>query len=134
MPTPNPWDASIQQLYAVADGGNFAVPNLPSGDPYDVLCDLAIGENLNEHVDSFELKVSVINLSTMALVQEAIKTGTLTPADDTAVITQEKLDFDAPNARGANAGDVLQAVASYRVDAGSNTDFSTAQSATVVVS
>jgi hypothetical protein len=64
----NAWDASINQIRPVRQGGNVAVADVPNGDPYDLLCDITIGENLNEHVDELVLSVSVINLTTATQV------------------------------------------------------------------
>jgi hypothetical protein len=127
----NAWDASINQIRPVRPGGNVAVGDVPNGDPYDILCDITIGENLNEHVDDLLLSVSVINLSTADQVLNIPVTKALTPADDTTFFTTERVSFPAPS---QTPGDVLQAVAGVTVTAGSNTDFDSAQSATFVVS
>ena len=127
----NAWDASINQVRPVRPTGNVAVADVPSGDPYDILCDITIGENLNEHVDNMELNVAVIDLTTAQQLVSIPVNRALTPVDDTDFLTTERISFPAP---GVAAGDVLQAVASVRVNAGSNTDFSSAQSATFVVS
>jgi hypothetical protein len=58
-------------------------------------------------------------------------TKALTPVDDTDFFTTERVSFPAP---AQSSGDVLQAVASAQVKAGSNDDYATAQSATFVVS
>ena len=57
--------------------------------------------------------------------------GNLTPADDTTFLAEERVSFNAPNQA---VGDILQAVASYRVNAGANSDFSSAESVTFTVS
>lgn len=129
--TANAWDASIQNLYPTRSGGNVAVADLPSGDPYEVHCHVTIGQNLNEHVDEFLLRVSVTNLTTSTNVQTVDLPGNLTPANNTDFFSEEVLSFNAP---GQTPGDVLQAVASYTVTAGANTDIASAESATFVVS
>jgi hypothetical protein len=127
----NAWDASINQIRPVRQAGNVAVADVPNADPYDILCDITIGEDLNEHVDNLVLSVSVINLTTANQVLNIPVTKALTPVDDTDFFTTERVSFPAPS---QSPGDVLQAVASVTVNAGSNTDFSSAQSATFVVS
>ena len=127
----NAWDASIQNLYPTRAGGNVAVADVPNGDPYEIHCHVSIGENLNEHVDKFLVRVSVINLTTSTTVQTVDLPGNLTPADDTDFFSEERLSFAAP---AQTPGDVLQAVASYTVTAGINTDVDSAESATFVVS
>ena len=92
---------------------------------------MEIGENLNENVDDFELRVAVVNLTTSNTIQIETLKRALNPADDTTFTAEERVSLNAPN---QTPGDILQLVASYRVNAGSNTDFSSAQSATFVVS
>jgi len=127
----NAWDASINQVRPVRQAGNVAVSDVPNGDPYDILCDITIGEDLNEHVDQLELSVSVINLTTANQVLNIPVTKALTPVDDTDFFTTERVAFPAP---AQSPGDVLQAVASVTVTAGANRDLGSAQSATFVVS
>jgi rhamnose utilization protein RhaD (predicted bifunctional aldolase and dehydrogenase) len=127
---PGPWDASVKLLSAVDTGTTDSIDEIANGDPFDVLADVEIGENLNEHVDDFVLRVAIRNLTQSTTVQTITQTGTLTPVDDTTFTNQERVIFNAP---GQTVGDVLQAVASYRVNAGSNTDFSAAESNIFVV-
>ena len=127
---PGPWDASIKLLYAVDSGTFFAVDDIANGDPFDVIANVEIGENLNEHVDDFVLRVAIRNLTQSTTVQIVQTTGALVPVDDATFQAEERVNFNAPN---QTVGDVLQAVASYRVNAGSNSDFSSAESATFTV-
>jgi len=64
----------------------------------------------------------------VAVVNDA---GALAPAA-TPFLDERRVNI--PAGWSANAGDVLQAVASYKVTAGVNNDFSTAVSQTFVVS
>jgi hypothetical protein len=77
------------------------------------------------------LRVAIRNLTASTTVATEQKTGALTPANNQAFLDRVKVDIDNWS---ANVGDVLQAVASYKVLAGVNTDFSTAESKTFVVS
>ena len=95
-----------------------------------MLANVEIGENLNENVDDFALRVAVRNLTQSTTVQIQELKGALTPADDTTFQAEERVSFNAPN---QTVGDVLKLVASYRVTAGANSDTSTAESVTFAV-
>jgi hypothetical protein len=127
---PGPWDASIKLLQPVDQGTNNTIDDIANNAPFDVLADVEIGENLNENVDDFILRVAILNLTQSTTVQVVDKPGNLTPADDTTFTASERVSFNAPN---QTVGDVLKAVASYRVNAGSNSDTSTAESGTFAV-
>lgn len=128
---PGPWDASIKLLYPVDQGQFFTIDDIDNNTPYDMIANVEIGENLNENVDDFELRVAVRNLTTSTTVQIQTLKGALVPADDTTFQAEERVSFNPPN---QTPGDVLQAVASYRVNAGANSDFSSAESVTFTVS
>ena len=126
----NAGDASIKLLYPVNDGTFFTLDTLPPGTPYDVIANVEIGENLNENVDDFVLRVAIVNLSTASQVDIQEVKGTLTPLNNTEHLAEVRADFGP--VQNTSPGDVLQAVASYRVNAGANFDISTALSATFV--
>jgi hypothetical protein len=127
----NPGDAVIKLLYPVDDGTFFSIDVLPPGTNYDVIADVEIGENLNEYVDKFVLRVAIINLTTATQVDLKEVTGALTPQNNTQFHDRVRVDFGP--IQNSEPGDVLQAVASYKVIAGSTYDVSTAQSVTFVV-
>jgi hypothetical protein len=127
---PGPWDASIKLLVPVDQTTGNTIDDLANGSPFDALADVEIGEDLNENVDDFLLRVSVINLTTSQTIQIVDKPGTLTPVDDTTFTAKERVSFNPPP---QTPGDVLKLVASYRVNAGSNSDISTAESVTFAV-
>lgn len=127
---PGPWDASIKLLYPVDQGSFFTIDDIDNSTPYDVIANVEIGENLNENVDDFVLRVAVLNLTQSTTIQVEELKGALTPADDTTFQAEERVSFNPPN---QTPGDVLQAVASYRVNAGANSDFSSAESITFTV-
>jgi hypothetical protein len=129
MPGPN--DASIKLLYPVDQGSFFTIDEIENNTPYDVIANVEIGEDLNQNVDDFVLRVAVRNLTQSTTVQIVEQPGNLVPADDTTFQAEERVSFNAPNQA---VGDVLQAVASYRVNAGVTSDFSTAESVTFTVS
>jgi hypothetical protein len=128
---PSPWDASIKLLYAVDAGTFFTIDDVGNNDPFDVIANVEIGENLNENVDDFTLRVAIRNLTQSNTVQIVEEKGALIPANNTPFNDEVRVSFNAPNQA---VGDVLQAVASYRVNAGANSDFSTAESLTFVIS
>ena len=128
---PGPWDASIKLLYPVDQGQLTTIDDIANNTPFDAIADVEVGENLNEHVDDFVLRVAVLNLTQSTTIQVKELQRALTPADDTTFTAQERVSLNAPN---QTVGDILQLVASYRVNAGSNADFSNADSVTFTVS
>jgi hypothetical protein len=134
---PSPWDASIKLLYGVDQGTFFTLDDLALDDPFDAVANTEIGENLNEVVDSFTLRVAIRNLTTSETVAIQELSDTLKPENNTPRTEELRVQFPSGWAQagsGSSVGDVLQAVASYKVVAGINTDFSTAESDTWVVS
>jgi hypothetical protein len=131
---PSPWDASIKLLYGVDQGTVFTLDDVKLNDPFDVIANVEIGENLNEVVDSFTLRVGIKNLTTSETVATEELSAPLAPQNNQE--RREEQTVPIPGGWGGNSsvGDVLQAVASYTVLAGNNTDFSTAESDTFVVS
>jgi hypothetical protein len=134
---PSPWDASIKLLYGVDQGTFFTLDDLALDAPFDVIANVEIGENLNEVVDSFTLRVGIRNLTTSETVAIEELSDALKPENNTPRTEERRVEIPsgwAQKGSGSNVGDVLQAVASYKVVAGINTDFSTAESDTFVVS
>ena len=127
---PGPWDASIKLLYPVDQGQFTTIDDIDNNTPFDAIANVEIGENLNENVDDFELRVAVLNLTTSTTIQIETLKGALVPADDTTFQAEERVSLNAPN---QTPGDVLKLVASYRVNAGSNSDTSSAESVTFTV-
>ena len=128
---PSPWDASIKLLYATDLNTFFTIDDVPRGDSFDVIANVEIGQDLNQSVDNFDLRVGIVNLTQSNSVAVVNDAGALAPAA-TPFLDERRVNI--PAGWSANAGDVLQAVASYKVTAGVNTDFSTAVSQTFVVS
>lgn len=125
------WDANVKLLSAVEVGTTFELNDVANADAFEVIADVEIGESLNEVVDDFVLRVAVVNLTQLQVVQIVDFPGNLTATKNATFQNTERVPFNAPNQA---VGDVLQAVASYRVNAGANVDFSTAESNTFVVS
>jgi hypothetical protein len=128
---PGPWDASIKLLYPVDQGTFFTIDDIDNNTPFDMVCNIEAGENLNEAVDDLVLRVAVRNLTTSTTIQVEELNRALVPANNTTFTSEERVSFNAPN---QSPGDVLQAVASLRVNAGATSDFSNAESVTFIVS
>jgi hypothetical protein len=126
----NPGDAVIRLLYRVEDN-NFFTAVLPLNTDYDVIANVEIGEDLNQVVDRFELRVAVINLTTATQVALAEVKDTLTPQNNTQLLDEIRVDFGP--VQNSAPGDVMQVVASYKVIAGVTQDVSSAQSVTFVI-
>jgi hypothetical protein len=131
---PSPWDASIKLLYATDLNTFFTIDDVPRGDSFDVIANVEIGENLNENVDSFDIRIGIVNLTQSSSVAVVADAGALTPQNNTPFSAEIRVNIPGNWSANAEVGDVLQAVASYKVTAGANVDFSTAQSNTFVVS
>jgi hypothetical protein len=130
---PSSWDASIKLLYAADTGTFFTIDDVANGDPFDLIANVEIGENLNQNVDKFDLRVSIMNLTQQKTVAIVDNSGALAPAK-TPLLEQRRVNIAGGWNANATAGDVLQAVASYKVTAGINVALSTALSDKFVVS
>ncbi|MGH3825504.1 MAG: hypothetical protein ACRDRA_22100 [Pseudonocardiaceae bacterium] len=130
---PSQSDASIKLLYAVDQGTFFTIDDVALNDPFDCIMNVEVGATLRATVNDSVLRVAIRNLTQSNTLQTVTVTRII-PPDSVPFLAQERLNFNAPAVGGAVAGDVLQAVASYKVRAGILTDFSTAESNTFVVS
>jgi hypothetical protein len=128
---PSDFDASIKLLYPVDLNQFFTIDDVAAGDSFDVIANVEIGQDLNQNVDNFDLRVGIVNLTQSSSVAIANDSGALAPAP-TPFLDERRVNI--PAGWSANPGDVLQAVASYKVTAGANTDVSSAVSQTFVVS
>lgn len=127
----NAWDASIKLLYPADSDAFFTVDVLEPTDDYVVVGNVEIGEDLNEVATKHILRVSIINLTTATQVAFNELTEDLEPKNNEQRREEMRVAFGP--IQNSSSGDVLQAVASYKVVAGANTDVSTAQSVTFVV-
>ena len=131
---PSDWDASIKLLYATDQGTFFTIDDVKRGASFDVIANIEIGENLNENVDSFDLLVGIVNLTRSGSVDVQTQSGSLTPQQNQPFLRELRVNIPGGWDQRGQVGDVLQAVASFKVTAGVNVDYSTAQSNTFVVS
>jgi hypothetical protein len=128
----NNWDARIKLLYAADDGTKFTADTVKLGDPFDVVANVEVGRNLMQFADGDELTVSVLNVSQSTVVAQATAPRPLVPVDQTL---NEDLTVDIGTGWGnkAKVGDMLEVVATYRMDAGIHTDYSHATSLRLIV-
>ena len=129
--TANAEDAAIKLLYAAAQNTDFSVGVLDPGTPFDVIADVEIGENLNENVDEHTIRVSIVNLSSATRIALNEVVAPLKPQNNTPRRDRLRVPFGA--LANADPGDVIQAIGTYKVTAGVNTDVSTAFSETFTV-
>lgn len=117
---PSDWDASIKLLYPTDQGTFFTIDDVANGATFDVIANVEIGKNLN-----FDLSVGVVNLTQSASIKTEVQSGPLTPSEQ-PFLAELRVPISGWS---ASVGDVLQAVASFKVTAGVNVDFSSAQRA-----
>ncbi len=132
---PSDHDAHVKLLYATDLDTFLTIDDVPLGDSFDTILNVEIGKDLFQIVDRFDARVGIRNL-TQSVNVATVNLGDVLPTGDGSVAFFQELRVNIPggwNAR-AEVGDVLQAVASYKVTAGSNFDFSWAESHTFVVS
>ncbi|GEL24317.1 hypothetical protein PSU4_32710 [Pseudonocardia sulfidoxydans NBRC 16205] len=131
MPSQN--DASVKLIYAVDENQFFAVDDVALDAPFDVIMNVEIGEELNRHVTRSTARIGIRNLTQSKTVATLQQTDTLNPA---AAPFLAELRFSVAPGWGVNAaaGDVLQVVASYKVEAGVDSDVSYSESQRFIVS
>jgi len=129
---PSDFDANVKLLDAVDSGTFFTIDDVSNGAAFDVIANVEIGRDLNQNVDSFDLRVGIVNLTQSKSVTIVDDSGALVPVA-TPFFDQRRVTIPAGWGNAA-VGDVLQARASYKVTAGANFDFSSAVSNTFVVS
>ena len=108
--------------------------NVKLNDPFDVILDVEIGRDLNQGVNRHDARVAIRNLTQSTIVATVNETQPLVPSNNSDFQDRWRINIAAGWGPRAQAGDVLQAIASYKVTAGANVDFSTAESRTFVVS
>ena len=130
---PGNQDANIKLLYVVDENSFFTADTVTNGAAFDVIANVEIGKDLMEVVTKENLFVSVVNLSQSTVLQQQSLENVLTPVANPDPLNQE-LRIKVGGGWTANEGDVLEAIATYKVTAGVYTDYSAARSGTVVVS
>ena len=130
---PGNQDANIKLLYVVDENSFFTADTVANGAAFDVIANVEIGKDLMEVVSKENLFVSVVNLSQSTVLQQQSLENVLTPVANPDPLNQE-LRIKVSGGWTANEGDVIEAIATYKVTAGVYTDYSAARSGTVVVS
>ncbi len=128
---PNQSDANIKLVYAVDNNSFFAIDVVNEGNPFDVINNIEIGPDIMQSVDGFDLRVFIRNLSqSNILVSNTVSQNLADQAD--AFNAEVRVEF--AGGWNANDGDVLEPVASFKVRAGINSDYSTLKGNTFMVS
>jgi hypothetical protein len=127
------WDGEIKLLYAVDKGTFFTADTVDSATSFDVIANVEIGARLNENVNRQDLFLTVQNLSQSVVKASTTVGGTLAPQVNTDRNEELRANFNPPGGGWGNDGDVLEVIASYKVTAGVNTDYSTARSDLFIV-
>ena len=125
------WDADITIIHAADEGGSLAVDTIPCGEAFDVLATIRVGRNLMQFVDTCDLFVSVHNLSAGRLLTRRRLSLPLAPQD---VALTRQLRVAVAGGWAAEDGDLLEALATLKITAGVNPDYSLARSAPFIVS
>ena len=124
------WDATIMLVYAVDDGGSIPIDAVGNGDAFEVVAGIRIGRNLMQFVDTCELFVSVRNLSSSATLLRRHQPYVLVPQD---APHDQRLQVKVEAGWSADEGDALEVLATLKVTAGINSDYTLARSAPFVV-
>ena len=127
------WDGEIKLLYAVDAGTFFAADTVDSATQFDVIANVEIGARLNENVNRQDLFLGVQNVSQGVIKASTTVGGALAPQVNTDRNEELRANFTPPGGGWGNDGDVLEVIASYKVTAGVNTDYSTARSELFIV-
>jgi hypothetical protein len=125
----NHYDSSIKLLYITDNDTFYAADSLPVGQPFDVIANVEIGQELMHNVEDEKVYVSIVNLS-KAKVLTATELAKHLEKSEKAY--NDELRVNVPAGWEADDGDVLEAVASYRVSTGLFTDYSIMHSQQVV--
>ncbi|GLI02201.1 hypothetical protein [Phytohabitans aurantiacus] len=128
---PGQQDANIKLLYPVDNGTFFTADTVANGAEFAVVANVEIGQELMEVITKEDLFVSVVNLSRSTVVQRKTVSNSLAPQADPL---NQELRVTIDPTWSADEGDVLQAIATYKVTSGLRVDLSTALSPMFVVS
>jgi hypothetical protein len=129
-PVSGTWDATIMLVYAAADGGAHPIDAVGDGDAFEVVAHIRIGRNLMQFVDTCELFVSVRNLSRSTTLLSQHQSYVLVPQD---APHEQRLQVKVAAGWEAGEGDALEVLATLKVTAGINADYTLARSAPFVV-
>jgi hypothetical protein len=124
------WDADVTLVHAAAEGGTDPLDTVAAGQPFDVVASVRVGRNLMQFVDAYDLFVSVRNLSRSSIVDRCHQSCPLAPQD---APLHRQLRVAIPAGWTATEGDLLELLATFKVTAGINADYTLARSAPLIV-
>jgi len=128
---PGHQDANIKLLYPTDQGTLFTADTVRNGTAFDVVANVEIGKTLMNVVRHEELFVTVLNVSqATVLKRQSFRQDVAPQDDDTPRNALLRITIDG---WAASDGDVLEAVATYKVTAGAYTDYSVDRSIQFVV-
>jgi hypothetical protein len=126
-------DASIKLLYIVDKNTFFASDSVEKGTAFDVVANVEIGKELMENIRFEDLFVSIINVTQATATSLPLVHNEYQPVENPDPF-QHEMRVEVAGGWTANEGDILEAVAAYKVTAGVHTDYSVTRSGPVVVS
>ncbi|MDT3443828.1 hypothetical protein [Pseudofrankia sp. BMG5.37] len=124
------WDATIKLLHPVDLGTDFEADTVSVGGAFDVIADVEVGEELMGFAGSYDLWVKVRNLSTSTMLAADYVNVLLTPIH---APWRDRLHRNIPGGWIATEGDVLEVLASFKMNAGVHHDYSSAISQHFIV-
>jgi methionine aminopeptidase len=126
----NSFDSRIKLLEPADAGTIFTADTVALDAPFDVRANIEVGAGIHGFTVDQTIAVSVVNVSKTKTVAQQRSTRPLPPGANefNDVLVVPILSGWGALATDAEVGDVLEVVASYVVNAGINTDYSTAQS------
>jgi len=130
----NNHDANIKLLYPVDKNLFFTVDDIGLGKEFDCILNVEMGEDVHEVLTGDRVRVGIVNLTQSKAVGPVQDIPRALPPGTGPRLEEIRVEIPGGWEADAAVGDVLQAVASYKVEFGVNVDFSTAQSVTFVVS
>lgn len=122
---------NLTTVYLAEPDTSFAANTLIAGTPFDVVGAVAIGKDRVGDVTEEKLSVSVVNLSASSVLLKG--ETTIHPSQDGDRLHNSYLRVSFAGGWDAEDGDVLEAVATYRLRAGEEIAYSAARSRWVVV-
>ena len=133
----NSEDASIKQLYPADSGTSFTADTVELGNPFDLVADIEIGEQIFRVVDSLHILASIVNLSKSTVFKVASNPTVLTPANQrerrrVPVPVDPSWSDNVDPQLAVEDGDVLQCHATLKIKYGANVHYSHTQSGTFV--
>jgi len=132
----NSFDSRIKQLDAADAGTAFTADTVALDAAFDVRADVEAGDGIHGFTVDQILAVSVINVSKAKRIAQKTLNLPLPPVQNVEfrdVLVAPIAPGWGASAADAEVGDVLEAVASYVVNAGAYTDYSSATTQRFIV-